>query len=46
MTKLKKLRKERGLKARGLPTKEKKKQMQRDIGEKKKNPLDTILHRG
>lgn len=43
---LKKLRKERGLKARGLPTKEKKKQMQRDIGEKKKNPLDTILHRG
>jgi hypothetical protein len=43
---LKKLRKERGLKARGLPTKEKKKQMQKEIGEKKKNPLDTILHRG
>ncbi|KAF1359496.1 hypothetical protein EJ07DRAFT_120204 [Lizonia empirigonia] len=43
---LKKLRKERGLKARGLPTKEKKKQMQKDIGEKKKNPMDTILHRG
>ncbi|KZM24497.1 hypothetical protein ST47_g4362 [Ascochyta rabiei] len=43
---LKKLRKERGLKARGLPTKEKKQQMQREIGEKKKNPLDTILHRG
>lgn len=43
---LKKLRKERGLKARGLPTKEKKKQIQKDIGEKKKNPLDTILHRG
>ncbi|KAF1932168.1 uncharacterized protein M421DRAFT_89519 [Didymella exigua CBS 183.55] len=43
---LKKLRKERGLKARGLPTKAKKKQMQNEIGEKKKNPLDTILHRG
>ncbi|KAJ4342884.1 hypothetical protein N0V87_000601 [Didymella glomerata] len=43
---LKKLRKERGLKVRGLPTKEKKKQMQKEIGEKKKNPLDTILHRG
>lgn len=43
---LKTLRKERGLKARGLPTKEKKKQMQKEIGEKKKNPLDTILHRG
>ncbi|KAF9699919.1 hypothetical protein EKO04_002526 [Ascochyta lentis] len=43
---LKKLRKERGLKARGLPTKEKKKQMQKAIGEKKKNPLDTVLHRG
>ncbi|KAJ8109226.1 hypothetical protein OPT61_g7619 [Boeremia exigua] len=43
---LQKLRKERGLKAKGLPTKEKKKQMRREIGEKKKNPLDTILHRG
>ena len=43
---LKKLRKERGLKARGLPTKGQKKQMQKEIGEKKKNPLDTILHRG
>lgn len=43
---LKKLRKERGLKARGLPTKKDKKQMQKEIGEKKKNPLDTILHRG
>lgn len=43
---LKKLRKERGLKVRGLPTKETKKQMRREIGEKKKNPLDTILHRG
>ncbi|KAF2627844.1 hypothetical protein BU25DRAFT_392217 [Macroventuria anomochaeta] len=43
---LKRLKKERGLKARGLPSKEKKKQIQKEIGEKKKNPLDTILHRG
>jgi hypothetical protein len=42
---LHKLRKERGLKARGLPTKEKKKQFKKEIGAKK-NPLDTIVHRG
>ena len=42
---LHKLRKERGLKARGLPSKEKKKQFRKEIGAKK-NPLDTIVHRG
>lgn len=43
---LKKLRKERGLKARGLMTKKQKKMMQKEMGEQPKNPLDTILHRG
>jgi hypothetical protein len=43
---LKKLRKERGLKAKGLMTKGQKKNVQKQMGEKKKNPLDTILHRG
>lgn len=43
---LKKLRKERGIKAKGLKTKKQKKQMLKDIGEEPKNPLDTILHRG
>ncbi|EAT77483.2 hypothetical protein SNOG_15258 [Parastagonospora nodorum SN15] len=43
---LQKLRKERGLKARGLMTKGQKKHVQKQMGEKKKNPLDTILHRG
>ncbi|KAL5121376.1 hypothetical protein ACEQ8H_000844 [Pleosporales sp. CAS-2024a] len=43
---LKKLRKERGLKARGLMTKGQKKTVQKRMGEKKKSPLDTILHRG
>ncbi|KAH7076996.1 hypothetical protein BKA63DRAFT_412230 [Paraphoma chrysanthemicola] len=43
---LKKLRKERGLKARGLMTKGQKKNVQKEMGEKKKSPLDTILHRG
>jgi len=39
------LKKERGLKAKGLPTKQKKEEMEAAIGGKK-NPLDTILHRG
>jgi hypothetical protein len=43
---LQKLRKERGLKARGLMTKGQKKHVQKQMGERKKNPLDTILHRG
>jgi hypothetical protein len=43
---LKKLRKERGIKARGLMTKGQKKNVQKEMGEKTKNPLDTILHRG
>lgn len=43
---LKKLKKERGLKAQGLMTKTQKKKMQKDMGEQPKNPLDTILHRG
>jgi hypothetical protein len=43
---LKKLRKERGLKAKGLLTKKQKKQVQKEMGEEPKNPLDTILHRG
>ena len=43
---LKKLRKERGLKAKGLKTKTQKKQIQKEMGEEPKNPLDTILHRG
>lgn len=43
---LKKLRKERGLKAKGLMTKQQKKQVQKEMGEEPKNPLDTILHRG
>lgn len=43
---LKKLRKERGLKARGLMTKTQKKNVAKQMGQKKKNPLDTILHRG
>lgn len=43
---LKKLKKERGLKAKGLKTKKEKKQVQKDMGEEPKNPLDTILHRG
>lgn len=43
---LQKLRKERGLKAKGLMTKGQKKNVQKQMGEKKKSPLDTILHRG
>lgn len=43
---LKKLRKERGLKARGLMTKGQKKNVHKELGAAKKNPLDTILHRG
>jgi hypothetical protein len=43
---LKKLRKERGLKARGLMTKTEKKTVQKQTIGQKKNPLDTILHRG
>jgi hypothetical protein len=43
---LKKLKKERGLKAKGLKTKKQKKQIQKEMGEEPKNPLDTILHRG
>jgi len=43
---LNKLRKERGLKAKGLMSKGQKKKVQKQMGEKKKNPLDTILHRG
>jgi len=43
---LKKLQKEKGLKARGLMTRKQKKNTMKEIGEQKKNPLDTILHRG
>jgi hypothetical protein len=43
---LKKLRKEKGLKAKGLMTKGQKKQVQAQVEGKPKNPLDTILHRG
>lgn len=43
---LKKLRKEKGLKARGLMTKGQKKMAAKQKGERKKNPLDTIVHRG
>jgi hypothetical protein len=43
---LRKLRKERGLKAKGLMTKGQKKNVQKELGNQKKNPLDTILHRG
>lgn len=43
---LQKLRKEKGLKARGLMTKSQKKQAAKQKGQKKKNPLDTIVHRG
>lgn len=43
---LKKLKKERGLKAKGLMTKQQKKKVQKEMGEEPKNPLDTILHRG
>ncbi|CAE7202152.1 hypothetical protein CFE70_008390 [Pyrenophora teres f. teres 0-1] len=43
---LKKLRKERGLKAKGLMTRKQKLQKQKEMGEEPKNPLDTILHRG
>lgn len=43
---LKKLQKEKGLKARGLMTRKQKKNTMKEMGEQKKNPLDTILHRG
>ncbi|KAF1839923.1 uncharacterized protein K460DRAFT_381429 [Cucurbitaria berberidis CBS 394.84] len=43
---LKKLKKERGLRAKGLMTKTQKKQIRKQMGEEPKNPLDTILHRG
>ncbi|XP_014552786.1 hypothetical protein COCVIDRAFT_29872 [Bipolaris victoriae FI3] len=43
---LKKLRKERGIKAKGLMNKTEKKQMDKKLGQRTKNPLDTILHRG
>jgi len=43
---LKKMRKEHGLRVRGLMTKTQKKNVAKQMGEKKKNPLDTILHRG
>jgi hypothetical protein len=43
---LKKLRKERGIKAKGLMTKKQKKQVQKELVGEPKNPLDTILHRG
>ncbi|CAO2656721.1 Nn.00g055240.m01.CDS01 [Neocucurbitaria sp. VM-36] len=43
---LKKLKKERGLRAKGLMTKKQKQQVQKEMGEEPKNPLDTILHRG
>lgn len=43
---LKKLKKERGLKAKGLMTKKQKKQLQEELQGEPKNPLDTILHRG
>lgn len=43
---LKKLRKERGLKARGMPAKGTEKQIREAIGEKKRNPLSAIFRRG
>ena len=43
---LKKLRKERGIKAKGLMTKKQKKEVKKELVGPKKNPLDTILHRG
>jgi hypothetical protein len=43
---LKKLKKERGIKAKGLMTKTQKKEMKKELGDHPKNPLDTILHRG
>ncbi|KAI8940481.1 hypothetical protein NX059_004164 [Plenodomus lindquistii] len=43
---LKKLRKERGLKAKGLMTKQQRKQVKVETEGAPKNPLDTILHRG
>lgn len=43
---LKKLRKERGIKAKGLRNKTEKKQMNKKLGLRTKNPLDTIVHRG
>ncbi|KAH8733053.1 hypothetical protein GQ44DRAFT_696859 [Phaeosphaeriaceae sp. PMI808] len=43
---LNKLRKERGLKAKGLMTKGQKKNVQKQMGAQKKSPLDTLVHRG
>lgn len=43
---LKRLKKERGIKAKGLMTKREKKEKKKEMGAQPKNPLDTILHRG
>ena len=40
------LKKERGVTAKGLMTKQQKKQVRKEMGEEAKSPLDTLVHRG